>query len=394
MTQDYNTLLRAELKDIPEEAAIMPLPRRLALKPIKNLIDESLGPLLPLMDKHAKLQSESHRFVDEAYEDPAILAYMNKRGYQTSDIAGSYLRHRQAFLKAPILTIAPGLKMMLEETGIKDNVPVKFLSAPFKTCYLEFEPAEQRKAMASASEMKTALVEGCYLQETILERFPDIPKAQREHLELDPNSPVRLLEISFTYSPIGNPQCGPNDVQVLHSQADYMAIFIQDENESIKDVIDRHMAFYALNGFHVANMDIVELAQFKASMTENLSKITKALFYLHVDRKTQVVQKPVAELEKRLESIGPKKQSKLNKQVNKAYDRILIGPLQYIPMAERFAAEDKVKGRRAPHYRRGYFGLRWVGTGQAKTTELVRVKESIIHEHLLTNREQRDYEMR
>lgn len=29
MAQDYKTLLRAELKDIPEEAEIMPLPRRL-----------------------------------------------------------------------------------------------------------------------------------------------------------------------------------------------------------------------------------------------------------------------------------------------------------------------------------------------------------------------------
>jgi hypothetical protein len=394
MTSDYNALLRAELKDIPEDSAVLPLPRRLALKPIAKLIDESLGPLIPLMDKHAKLQSESHRFVDDAYEDSTILAYMKKRGYQTSDIAGSYLRHRQAFLKAPILTIAPGLKAMLEETGIKNNVPVKFLSAPFKTCYLEFEPAEQRKALGMVPDRKSALVEGCYLQETFLEDFPDIPKSQREHLELDPNAPVRLLEVSFTYSPIGNPRCGPDDIHVLHSQADYMAIFIQDENEPIKDVIDRHMAFYAQNGFHVAEMDIVELAQFKETMTENFSRVTKALFYLHVDRKTQLVQKPAAELEKRLESIGAKKQSKVNKQVNKVYDRILIGPLQYIPMAERFDAEDKIKGRRAPHYRRGYFGLRWVGTGQAKTTELVRVKEAIIHEHLLTNREQRDYEMR
>lgn len=85
-----------------------------------------MGPLLPLMNKHAKLGSESHKFVDDAYEDQAVLAFMNKVGYKTSDVASAYIRYRQSYLKAPVLTISTGLKMMLEDTGIKDNVPLSY----------------------------------------------------------------------------------------------------------------------------------------------------------------------------------------------------------------------------------------------------------------------------
>ena len=390
MSQDTQRLIRAALKDVPEDASALPLPRRLAINDIESVWLEGMGPLLPLMNKHAKLGSESHKFVDDAYEDQAVLAFMNKAGYKTADIASRYIRYRQNYLKAPVLTVSTGLKLMLEDTGIKDNVPIKFLSAPFKTCFLEFEPAEQRKVLANQAAQPTRLVEGCYLQEVFLEKCPDLPKEHREHLELDPNAPVRLIEITFSESPLNHPMRESGDIGVLFDKTDYVAIYIQDENEPIKDVIDRHLAFYALSGHHFAGMDMIQMAQFSEEFRENCSRLTKALFYLHVDRKTQVVQRDATDLEKRLESVGSSKKSKITKQLNKVYDRILIGPEKYVPIAERIDG-DKVKGRLTPHYRRGYFGLRWVGTGQAKTTELTRVKETIVNESLLTERTQRDY---
>jgi hypothetical protein len=393
MSQDTQRLVRAALKDVPEEAAALPLPRRLAIKDIESVWLEGMEPLLPLMNKHAKLGSESHKFIDDAYEDQTVLAFMSKVGYKTSNIASAYIRYRQNYLKAPVLTVSSGLKLMLDDTGIKDNVPVKFLSAPFKTCYLEFDPAEQRKVLAHQAAQPTRLVEGCYLQEAFLDKCPDLPKEHREHLELDPNAPVRLIEITFSESPLNHPMLGGDDIGVLFDKTDYIAIYIQDENEPIKDVIDRHLAFYALSGHHLERMDMIEMAQFSEDFRENCSRLTKALFYLHVDRKTQVVQRDASALEKRLENVGARKKSKITKQLNRVYDRILIGPEKYVPISERIDSE-KMKGRMTPHYRRGYFGLRWVGTGQAKTTELTRVKETIVNENLLTERTQRDYDIR
>jgi hypothetical protein len=394
MSGSSTPYLQAALKDIPEEAVTLPLPRRLALTDVQNLINQHLGPLVPMMNKHAKLQSQTHKFVDEVYENPDLLDYMNHCGFETMHIAMYYLRQRQTFLKAPILTISPGLKGMLSDTGIKDNVPAKFLSAPFKTCYLEFEPAEQRKALALQATQKKKLEEGCYLQEAQLEKCPDMPRAQREQLGLDPNAPVRLIEISFSYSPLNHPSRQDGDIGVIFDKTDYIAIFIQDENEPVKDVIERHMDFYGSSGFHVANLSQAEKAEFREELHNNCSRLMKALFYLHVDRKTQVVQRDASDLQKRLDGVGASKKSKIAKQLNKAYDRILIGPEKYVPIAERFEVDSTLKGRRAPHYRRGYFGLRWVGTGQAKTTELTRISETIVNEKFLTDTTPRDYDIR
>jgi hypothetical protein len=137
-----------------------------------------------------------------------------------------------------------------------------------------------------------------------------------------------------------------------------------------------------------------EKAEFREELHNNCSRLMKALFYLHVDRKTQVVQRDASDLQKRLDGVGASKKSKIAKQLNKAYDRILIGPEKYVPIAERFEVDSTLKGRRAPHYRRGYFGLRWVGTGQAKTTELTRISETIVNEKFLTDTTPRDYDIR
>jgi hypothetical protein len=81
---------------------------------------------------------------------------------------------------------------MLEDTRVKDNIPAKFFTPPFRTSYIEFEPAEDRRVLAMNKPEKTDLVEGCYLQERLLDKLPEITRHEREYLHLDPNAPVRV----------------------------------------------------------------------------------------------------------------------------------------------------------------------------------------------------------
>jgi hypothetical protein len=96
----------------------------------------------------------------------------------------------------------------------------------------------------------------------------------------------------------------------------------------------------------------------------------------------------------RFKAVGEKKRPKLERMLNRTHDRIVVWPMTYIPLSVRLEQGDAIKGTRAPHYRSGYFGIRWKGTGQAKEPELVRVKEAIINEHLLSGRIEREYEIR
>lgn len=142
------------------------------------------------------------------------------------------------------------------------------------------------------------------------------------------------------------------------------------------------------------SVDLIARQAFAESMRANFSRLAKVLFYMHVERKSQVVQTPAKDLEDRIKGVGDKKRPKLERMLNRTYDRIVVGPMTYKPLSLHIEQGETAKGTKAPHYRSGYFGIRWKGTGQAKMPELVRVKEAIINEHRLASRPEREYEIR
>lgn len=387
--------LHAQIIDIGPEAVTLPLPRRFNLTPLRLMNEEIMGPALDFFKDHAKRESSTTDMLVELIERKDLQGYFEGYGMSFSDLRMMHIRARHQYSKAPTFSVAPGLNKMLADTGIKNNVPAKFFTAPFKTCYLEFDPAEDRRVLALAKVGESDLVEGCYIQEKMLDVPPEMTRADREMLELDPQAPVRVIDVAFTYSPINssNRQV-QNAPAVIADKLEYIQILIQDETEPVVDLLERAIKFSLQRGTAMDSVDLISRQSFVDSMRANFSRLAKVLFYMHVERKSQVSQTPAKDLEERIRGVGEKKRPKLERMLNRTYDRIVVGPMTYTPLSQRIDHDEHTKGRKAPHYRSGYFGIRWKGAGQAKVPELVRVKEAIINEHLLSDRPEREYEIR
>lgn len=395
MDQNKMRALHLEIMDLGPESVSLPLPRRFNLTPLRLMNEEIMGPSLEFFKDHAMRESSSTDMLMELMDRKDLQNYFAGLGMTHSDLRMMHIRARHQYSKAPMFSVAPGLKLMLEDTGIKNNVPAKFFVAPFRTCYLEFEPAEDRRLLAMSKKGDADLVEGCYIQERQLQVPPPLSREDREFLEIDPQAPIRIVDVAFTHSPINssNRQV-QNAPAVIADKLEYIQIFIQDESEPIIDVLERSIDFSLKHGTAMASVDLIARQAFSESMRDNFSRLAKVLFYMHVERKSQVIQTPAKDLEDRIKGVGDKKRPKLERMLNRTYDRIVVGPMTYKPLAMRLEDAGAVKGTKTPHYRSGYFGIRWKGTGQAKMPELVRVKESIINEHLLSSRAERDYEIR
>lgn len=382
-----------EIEGLSPDCATLPLPRRFGLDPLNRLNEEIMGPALGFFKDLAKREASTTDLAMEYSKRPDLQSYFMSRGMDLSSLRMMHIRARHHYTKAPIFSVAPGLKNLLEDTGIKDNVPAKFLAAPFNTCYLEFDPAEDRRVLAMSKVGPLDLIEGCFIQEKRLERLPSVSRNAREMLELDPLAPVRVLDIAFSSSPINS-----SDIRVNNSPAgdklDYIQLLIQDESEPVNDLLERAIKFATSRSDGLGALNPQAKEAFANSLRENLSRLAKVLFYMHVDRKAQVSQTPTKDLEERLQAVGEKKKAKIERMLNRTYDRIVVGPMEYTPLADRIKQGSALPGKRAPHYRSGYFGIRWKGTGQAKVPDLVRVKEAIINEHLLSDRPEREYEIR
>lgn len=390
--------LHQQITEMGPDTSSLPLPRRFGLTPLRLMNEAIMGVSLDFFKDHARRESSTSEMLSEFLDNRDLKIFMKERGMSYSDMRMMHIRARHQYTNAPIFTVAPGLKSMLEDTRVKDNIPAKFFAPPFKTSYLEFEPAEDRRVLAMSNPEKKDLVEGCYLQERVLDRLPETTRAEREFLHLDPNAPVRVIDVAFTYSGINSSiKQVQNVMPVIADKLDYIQLFVQDETEPVAELLDRAIR-YSLSRSSSKDddglSDMIVSNKFQEAMRENFSRLSKILFYMHVDRKSQVSQTPAKDLEDRIRAVGDKKKPKLERMLTRTYDRIVVGPMTYIPIAQRMVVEGGIKGQKAPHYRSGYFGIRWKGNGQAKTPELVRVSEAKINEHLLTDRPDREYEIK
>jgi len=75
---------------------------------------------------------------------------------------------------------------------------------------------------------------------------------------------------------------------------------------------------------------------------------TKVFLYLSLAQARRVDENAYTELILQLKRVGPKKAAKLQRQSERLYDRIILGPQVLI---------DNPHGELAPHWRRGHFRM-------------------------------------
>ena len=331
-------------------------------------------------------------FLARSRSDDASEELRQRFGFTDASFRTLYLVSRHQFNRAPIFSVSEGLNALLDDTKVKKNIPIRFFAAPSKNAYIEFSSAQERSSSPFrlyASGMN-GILEGCYIQETTHEKLPPLATEVRELLELDPRAPTRVIDIGFTASPL-SPD-GRQHQSIMLDTIDTIHLYIQDESEPFGEVLRRHQQ---LNQHHsvIANNGDHDLYEYQRN---NVSRLSKILFYLSVEREERRAIKEQSDLEKRLASVADKKKPKIERMLTRTYDRIIVGPKTYTPIGERIASQSLPSGTKAPHYRSGYFGIRWLGTGGAKEAHLRRVKESIINEHLLRGEKPnaKDYELR
>ncbi|WP_338924148.1 hypothetical protein V0M98_38685 (plasmid) [Pseudomonas silesiensis] len=382
-----------ELENISGDSLTMCSPRRMSLEPVKVLRSAVLGEQYQKLVEFARKEYSGLEVLSEVMRDNQFLSSMAESGWNRGAIETCYavIRHQEA--KGPIYTVNEPLSLLLEDTGVKKNIPVRFLAAPKRTCYIEFEPPEFRRAsdFIIYDDGRLSICEGCYIQERKFDVLPNMSSEDREGLELDPHKPTRLLYVGFTASPIHNKK----NQSVQFDAMDYASLYIQDEDESLGDMLERNLKHIMNKRASIQLSSPRELDIFMDAYRRNFSRLFKVLFYLNVERRQQVTVNEASDLEKRMESVAEKKRGKLSRQLQRTYDRIVVGPQSYTPRHERIASGVLTPGTKAPHYRSGYFGIRWVGSGQAKMPELRRIPEVIVNKELLNDGVKvKDYEIR
>jgi hypothetical protein len=382
-----------ELEQISGDSLTMCAPRRMSLEPVKTLRSAVLGDQYQKLVEFAKKEYSGLEVLSELMNDNKFLSTMAESGWNRGAIETCYavIRHQEA--KGAIYTVNESLSLLLEDTGVKKNIPVRFLAAPKRTCYIEFEPPEFRRAsdFIIYDDGRLSICEGCYIQERQFEVLPSMAREDRESLELDPHKPTRLLYVGFTASPINDKKTQ----SVQFDSMDYASLYIQDEDESLGDMLERNLNHIMNKRASVQLSSPRELEVFMDAFRRNFSRLFKVLFYLNVERRQQVTVNEASDLEKRMESVAEKKRGKLARQLHRTYDRIVVGPQSYTPRKERLATGTLTPGTKQTHYRTGYFGVRWVGSGQAKTPELRRISEVIVNKDLLNDGVKvKDYEIR
>lgn len=374
----------SQIKDIKGDSLRLPLPRRATLEPVMELRKVVWGPYWDSCVNIASRQLSTSEMLQYLERLPGFSEHMSKMGQAKQGLISNLILMRHQASKGPIFTVSENLSRMLDDTNVSADIPSRFFVAPFKTCYIEFHPAEQRDLsnLPLLSMGLSSMSEGCYLQERHFEKFPLMDRETVEFFELDRSQPLRIVEIGFSGSPFNNPDAG--ELPAAMDVIDYATIYIQDEDQPLSEVLSKHFEFYAGRNKDIA-LSEKDAIVFQENFERCFKVLTRILFYLNIERKEQRVERTATDLQKRIDGVADKKKDKLKKQLYRAYDRIVIGPEKYISIEDRMASEVGV-GRVRPHYRRATIGIRWVGTGDNKKPELRRIKESVVNAHLMKSK--------
>jgi hypothetical protein len=137
-------------------------------------------------------------------------------------------------------------------------------------------------------------------------------------LRLNPEKETPVLELVLTGFPAGK-------AHVLDDASQDIVLSIQDEDEPLGLLLERHNAYYrsawviAQPGFVLPEDNEV------ARAGEVIDLLAKVLLYLNLAEAEQLWITERSDRERRLRGLGPKKAKRYARQLATAYDRILIG---------------------------------------------------------------------
>src|SRR5690606_5580948 len=152
-------------------------------------------------------------------------------------------------------------------------------------------------------------------------------------------------EFLFNTEPVGH---------VLGDITKKFVLFIQDEDEMLGDMLKRFFVYYnnvtTLSGLRINTGERDSYMDENIEMYESIMLVAKTLLY--INSSGSVIREDYAKtrLLSKLERAKKKHKGKVEEKLNKAYDKIIVGPAtKYTPKTSTMSGDggDKV----APHWR-------------------------------------------
>lgn len=231
------------------------------------------------------------------------------------------------------LQTTDGLEAALRATDIGEDIPASYLQPPYPDCYLQLGETLSETLTIFNNTSGDHCLEGTYLRGGIL------PPETKPVAEGDGQPGERFLEFVLTGSPEGK-------AHAFDDASSAIMITIPDEAMTIGELLRRTRDFDRRIG-RPENTHAME------STDKAILHVAKVLLYLNSEHVEQVARNERSELAARLARVGPGKRGKLQRQLQRTYDRIVIGP-KTTPETASINTEPGDGTKRA-HWRRGHF---------------------------------------
>lgn len=344
--------------DVSPETLKLPLPRRLELSVARQYVETLLGNQLIVVDELIKRGDTTTEIAKVLFEETSHGTNPDLPQYNREQTEQMVQVRRFQIEKARIFTFRTSLCQRLDDMDIGAKVPMSFIFPPFPIFFLEFGPADER---GSLGYQVLAGGAGHDLEGTYISYYDDVDpgimsERGRETLGLQKGKPVRRLELCFTASPVKAPESRRT---IINDTAMFASLYWTDDDLAIEEILKRHFVLFTdnpeMSDAHCENL-----------MT-NIHRVTKCLLYLRSDSRHQEAVNEAKDLEDRLSDMkNPTKKRKAERRLDRAYDRIVIGPNKaYRPMSEVLDSIEHRSGVR-PHVRRAHWSSRWAGKGRAE----------------------------
>lgn len=210
------------------------------------------------------------------------------------------------FWSAPHVFIEPtaGLEQLLANSDLGEDIPLNLLRPPTTVSYIRFGPVLRHAVTPLPPEADLGPIEGVYV-------FESVRESQR----------------ALAFVPIyGHPGKVITGIYAID-------MTVKDENESLLDSIQETCSEDPWLGTHF----------------QSIAKLSTMIFlYLNLAQTQRFEENTYTDLLLQMKRVGPKKAAKLQRQVNKNYDRIVLGPQILLNSAH---------GELSTHWRRGHFRM-------------------------------------
>lgn len=382
--------LSRQVEELKGDYLILPEPKRLSLPPVKEMFQELLGQDLLVIET---LLDEGYTPSDAAkvaWNEGSIKSRLASKGFNIISVTSAAMFIEYSRSHHPIMTFRESLIKRLVDFGISDSIPAGMFSMPGASVYVELGQGQERKTgFEQPFSNPQGVFEGFYYTQRDNYVIPIISDFALETLGMEKDQPVTVIDIKLCYSPYYG---ASNEKVVSYDRGVSFSLIIPDPDEPLNQIIEKNLKVsLRTTRKHVENSwDALNPSVFQ-TIRDACAFITKSVLYMTSEMRKQINQFEQTELKQKLEKVGDKKKKKLVERIKRSYDKILIGPSsQYVPIDERIKGYAK-HGKVAPHYRRGYLGVRWVGTGKDKKAVLRPVKHTIVNKDQLMDGQEPEF---